>query len=137
FVDDEHVRARFASILPTKALPFDQRVEELMKTETTRDAAEVRAEKLGNMSESVMTEAFKGGTIPDPKRILSNVDCPSMVILGDPSKGGVVDWADRARLRELLRDSKILEWHEVGHGPHYDAPDRFVTAVSDFLQTLS
>lgn len=138
FVDDEDVRFRFASTLTTKALPFDQRVEELMKPiNTTREAATVRAENYGNMSESVMTELFKGGTPYPSEDLLPKVACPTLVILGNPSRGGVVDWTDKARLQRLLKDSTILEWPEVGHSIHAEAPERFVTAVSDFLQQLA
>ncbi len=138
FIDVDHMRAWFVTILPMKALPVDERVEELMKTmKMARDAAEVRAEKLGNMSESVMTVAFEGGSIYNPEDLLSKVDCPTLVIIGNVSKGGVVDWTGRARLQRLLKGSKILEWPDVGHGVHTEAPDRFIATVSDFLQGLS
>ena len=92
-----------------KALPVDERVEELMKTmKMARDAAEARAEKLGNMSESVMTVAFYRGSIYKPEDLLSKIDCPTLVIIGNVSKGGVVDWTGRARLQRLLKGSKIL-----------------------------
>ena len=135
FIDDDHMRPRFASKLPMKALPVDDWVEELTKTmKMARDAAEVRAEKLGNMSESVMTVAFEGGSIYNPEDLLSKVDCPTLVIIGNVSKGGVVDWTGRARLQRLLKGSKILERPDVGHGIHAEAPDRFIATVSDFSE---
>ena len=138
FVNDDGVRARFASTLTTKALPFDQRVEELMKTmKTTREAATVRAENYGNMSENVMTELFKGGTTYYAEDLLPKVARPALVIVGNPFRGGVVDWTDQARLRRLLKGSEILEWPNVGHSIHAEVPERFVTAVSGFLQRLS
>ena len=98
FIDDDHMRARFASKRPMNALPVDDWVEELMKTmKMSRDATEVRTEKLGNMSESVMTVAFEGGSIYNPEDLLSKVDCPTLVIIGNVSKGGVVDWTGQAR----------------------------------------
>ena len=138
FIDVDHMRAWFVTILPMKALPVDERVEELMKTmKMVRDAAEARAEKLGNMSESVMTVAFYRGSIYKPEDLLSKIDCPTLVIIGNVSKGGVVDWTGRARLQRLLKGSKILEWPDVGHGVHTEAPDRFIATVSDFLRGLS
>jgi pimeloyl-ACP methyl ester carboxylesterase len=138
FIDDDHMRARFASKRPMNALPVDDWVEELMKTmKMSRDATEVRAEKLGNMSESVMTVAFEGGSIYNPEDLLSKVDCPTLVIIGNVSKGGVVDWTGHARLQRLLKGSKILERPDVGHGIHTEAPDRFIATVSDFLRGLS
>ena len=89
------------------------------------------------MSESVMTVAFEGGSIYNPEDLLSKVDCPTLVIIGNVSKGGVVDWTGRARLQRLLKSSKILERPDVGHGIHTEASDRFIATVSDFLRGLS
>lgn len=131
-----YTRAAFA--LTVKALPFDQRVERLMKpTSMPHEVAITLAENYGNMSESVVTELAKGGTIYRPEDVLPNVSCSTLVILGNPTIDAVVEWSDRTRLRRLLKGSRILDWPEVGHNIHRDAPERFVTAVSDFLQTLS
>jgi pimeloyl-ACP methyl ester carboxylesterase len=136
--DEDAPRVRFASVLTVKALPFDDRIEELMKTmNIAREAATIRAENLENMSESVMTELFAGGSSYRPDDLLPKVARPTLVILGNPNKGGVVDWTDRPRLQRLLEGSKILEWPEVGHGIHSEAPERFIATVSDFLKTLS
>ena len=138
FVTDDHVRTRFASILTTKSLPFDQRVEELMKSmNTTREVATVRAENYGNMSESVMTELLEGGTTLHAEDLLPKVARPTLVIVGNSARGGVVDWTDKARLQRLIKGSEILEWPDVGHSIHAEAPERFIKAVSDFLQRLS
>jgi pimeloyl-ACP methyl ester carboxylesterase len=32
-----------------------------------------------------------------------------------------------------IRESHLLEWDDVGHAPHLEAPDRFYTVVLDFL----
>jgi pimeloyl-ACP methyl ester carboxylesterase len=89
------------------------------------------------MSESVMTGLFEGGTSYSPDELLPKIECPTLVILGNPNRGGVVDWTERPRIQRLLKGSKILEWPEVGHGIHAEAPERFIATVSDFLKTLS
>ena len=135
--NEDAPRARFASVLSIKAMPFEQRVEELMKTmNLTRDAATVRAGNYGNMSEGVMNDLLAGGSAYSADNLLPKVARPTLVILDNPNKGGAVDWTDRPRLQRLLKGSKILEWPEVGHGIHSEAPERFITTVSDFLQTL-
>ena len=109
-----------------------------MKTmNITRDAATVRAGNYGNMSEGVMNDLLAGGSAYSADNLLPKVARPTLVILGNPNRGGVVDWADRPRLQRLLKGSKILEWPEVGHGIHTEAPDRFIATVSDFLRGLS
>ena len=134
FIDDDHMRARFASKRPMNALPVDDWVEELMKTmKMSRDATEVRTEKLGNMSESVMTVALEGGSIYNPEDLLSKVDCPTLVIIGNVSKGGVVDWTGRARLQRLLKGSKILERPDAVTASTQRRP----TASSQRFQTSS
>jgi pimeloyl-ACP methyl ester carboxylesterase len=131
-------RTRFASVLTLKALPLDQRIEELMKTmNIDRMAATIRANNYGNMIESVLTETFAGGVAYLSDELLPKIPCPTLVILGNPNRGGVVDWAERPRLQRLLKGSKILEWPEVGHSIHAEAPERFIATVSDFLKTLS
>jgi len=136
--DEDGPRNRFAPVLTLKALPLDQRIEELMKTmNIDRVAATIRANNYGNMIESVLTETFAGGVAYVPDDLLPKVACPTLVILGNPNRGGVVDWTERPRLQRLLKGSKILEWPEVGHGIHSEAPERFIATVSDFLKTLS
>ena len=103
----------------------------------TRDAATVRAGNYGNMSEGVRNDLLAGGSAYSADNLLPKVARPTLVILGNPNKGGAVDWTDRPRLQRLLKGSKILEWPEVGHGIPSEAPERFITTVSDFLQTLS
>ena len=136
--NEDAPRARFASVLSIKAMPFEQRVEELMKTmNITRDAATVRAGNYGNMSEGVMNDLLAGGSAYSADNLLPKVARPTLVILGNPNKGGVVDWTDRARLQRLLKGSKILERPDVGHGIHTEASERFIATVSDFLRGLS
>jgi pimeloyl-ACP methyl ester carboxylesterase len=136
--NEDAPRTRFASVLAIKALPIDQRIEELMKTmNISREAATVRADNYGSMSESVMTGLLEGGTSYRPDELLPKIECSTLVILGNPNRGGVVDWTERPRIQRLLKGSKILEWPEVGHGIHAEAPDRFIATVSDFLKTLS
>jgi pimeloyl-ACP methyl ester carboxylesterase len=138
FLTEGALYTRVAFALTLKVLPFDQRVERLMKpTNMPREAAVIRAENYGNMSEGVVAELAKGGPIYRAEDVLPKVSCPTLVILGNPTIDAVVEWSDRTRLRRLLKGSRILDWPEVGHNIHRDTPERFVTAVSDFLQTLS
>jgi pimeloyl-ACP methyl ester carboxylesterase len=85
----------------------------------------------------VVTGLAKEGTIYRPEDVLPKVSCPTLIILGNPTIDAVVEWSDRTRLRRLLKSARILDWPEVGHNIHRDAPERFITAVSDFLQALS
>jgi pimeloyl-ACP methyl ester carboxylesterase len=102
-----------------------------------RAAAVSRAESLEAMSERVLVELLEGSTHYSADEVLPEVACPVLVILGNPSRGGVVDWVDRPRLQRLLKGASVLEWPDVGHGIHSEQPERFVGELRAFFDTLS
>ncbi|MQG57575.1 MAG: alpha/beta hydrolase [SAR202 cluster bacterium] len=130
--------SRFKPTLEAKRLPFDQRVDALMASmRIDREAATVRAESLGAMSEQVLVELVEGETAYRAEVLLPKVSCPVLAVLGNPSRGGVVDWANRPRLQRLMRRATIVEWPDVGHGIHSEQPQRFVAEIDSFFARLS
>jgi pimeloyl-ACP methyl ester carboxylesterase len=138
FQNPDTPHSRFTPILATRRMPMDLRVETLISDlGIDRAAATSRAESLDSMSEQVLVELLEGSTGYRPDDLLPKLACPALVILGDPSRGGVVDRADRPRLQHLLGDASIFEWSEVGHGIHVAQPERFIGELQVFLSTLS
>ena len=136
--DPDDRGSRFAPILAARRMPMDDRVEAFMARDgMDRAAATVRAERLEAMNEQVLVELLEGSTSYRPDDVFPHVACPALVILGNPSRGGVVDWMDRPRLQRLLKGASILEWPDVGHGIHSQQPDRFVDELRAFFDTLS
>ena len=135
--DRDATIARVTPTLAAKRMPFEQRVDALMESmDIDRDHATVRAESLEAMSEQVLVELLEGETAYRPEDILPKVTCPTLAILGNPTAGGVVDWANRPRLEGLLRDATIVEWPDVGHLIHFAEPDRFVAEIDEFFRRL-
>ncbi|MEC9278450.1 MAG: alpha/beta hydrolase [Chloroflexota bacterium] len=147
FVDDdlETLRERFATTLDTKALPFEEKVKSFMEgalqgppktMPITREAAEYKSKNLEDMADAVITELRKGGTTYKAESVFPRISCPCLVMLGDPSLGGVVELKHRNRLNSILKTAKILELPDVGHGVHSDAEKDFVRFSKDFIASL-
>ena len=135
--DHQATRSRFVPVLEMKRMPYAQRLEIMMKEQGMgHDAAVVRADNLELLSESVLLELLQGVTAYKPADYFPRVSCPSMVILGNPELGAVVDVEDRPRLRSLLPQARVIEWDDVGHGIHAEQPERFVSEVKGFLSEL-
>ncbi len=130
--------SRFKPTLEAKRMPFDQRVDALMRSmRIDKEAATIRAESLEAMSEQVLVELVERETAYRAEVLLPNVSCPALAVLGNPSRGGVVDWANRPRLQRLMRRAMIVEWPDVGHLIHIEQPERFVAEIDSFFGRLS
>ena len=72
---------------------------------------------------------------PDYTQIVSAIEVPILLVIG--GSAGVVSpdvAADLQRLNPRLQVEQILE---VGHGLHYDQPERFAVVVKSFLRSIS
>lgn len=135
--DRSHTPSRFAPVLEVKRRPYEERVKFAIESQgRSPEAARQYAEDLEALSEHVLLELLAGGTAYSADDWFPKVSCPSLVILGNTERGGVVDVKDRARLRNLLKDTKLVEWDDVGHGIHREQPARFVNEVKAFLKGL-
>ena len=136
--DPYNPRSMFTPVLEARRMPMNLRVEALMdRMSIDRTAATLRAKSLEAMSEQVLVELLEGSTHYRPDDVLPKVACPALVILGNPSRGGVVDWDDRPRLQRLLKGASVVEWPEVGHLIHSEQPERFIGELRAFFGTLS
>ena len=102
----------------------------------SRENAEIRSKNLEMMSENVISELLKGDTTYDSRSVFPKISCPVLVVLGDPTLGGVVELSSRDILASLLPKSKILEWTGVGHGVHSDKPEKFLSEIKSFLASI-
>lgn len=127
----------FDPILALKRLPYDERVKSLVeKSGLNQTAAERRATELEQMHEQVLVELIAGTTGYDTQEWFPRVDCPSLVILGNPDRGGVTIQEKRPLFKQLLKGTKIVEWDDVGHLIHFQQFDRFVAEVKSFLKSI-
>jgi N-formylmaleamate deformylase len=70
---------------------------------------------------------------PDYTKLVSAIDVPSLLVIGD---AGVVSLATAAELQRLNPRLQVEQIPEAGHGLHYDQPERFAAVVKSFLCPL-
>ncbi len=136
---EDHARTldRFRPVLALKRMAYEVRLARLVDAMNgDQRAAQRRADSLEAMAEQVLVELLAGDNAYRPDDWFPRVSCPSLVILGNTEKGAVVRGEDRPRLTSLLRDSRLVEWDDVGHGIHTEQPQRFVAEVRAFLDSL-
>ncbi|MCH7646943.1 MAG: alpha/beta hydrolase, partial [Nitrospinae bacterium] len=128
---------RFEPVLALKRMRYEERLARLVDAlNGDRRAAQRRADSLETMAEQVLVELLAGDNAYRPDDWFPRVSCRSLVILGNTDKGAVVRGEDRPRLTSLLRDTRLVEWEDVGHGIHAEQPQRFVAEVRAFLDSL-
>jgi N-formylmaleamate deformylase len=71
---------------------------------------------------------------PDYTRLVSAIDVPSLLVIGDT---GVVSPAMAAELQRINPKFQVEQIREAGHGLHYDQPKRFAAVIQSFLVQLA
>ena len=81
--------------------------------------------------------AFDVLTPPNPNymQVMSAIEIPSLLVIGGPA--GVVSPEVAADLQRLNPRLRVEQIPEVGHGLHYDQPERFAVIVKSFLRSFS
>ena len=72
---------------------------------------------------------------PDYMQVVSGIEIPSLLVIGGPA--GVVSPAVAADLQRVNRRLQVEQIPEVGHGLHYDQPERFAVLVKTFLHSIA
>ena len=63
----------------------------------------------------------------------SKIDCPVLLMHGNPEKGGIMDAAEAARVAALIPQVEVVNWPHTGHNMHIARNFDFVKAVRRFL----
>jgi N-formylmaleamate deformylase len=71
---------------------------------------------------------------PDYMQVVSAIEVPSLLVIG--GSAGVVSPAVAADLQRLNPRLQVEQIPEVGHGLHYDQPERFAVVVKAFLSSI-
>ncbi len=69
---------------------------------------------------------------PDYRQLVSAIDVPSLMIIGDK---GVVSSAVAGELQRLNPKFQFVQIQDAGHGIHFDQPERFASVVRTFLSS--
>jgi pimeloyl-ACP methyl ester carboxylesterase len=80
----------------------------------------------------IESEMFDGF---DPDTVLSNIECPVLLLQADPDQGGVVTDEAAERIRSGVVDCTHVKF-DVGHSIHKEAPIEFRRSLFDFLDTI-
>ncbi len=70
---------------------------------------------------------------PDYNQLVSVIDVPSLLVFGDK---GVVSSIVAKELQRLNQRFQVDQIPEVGHGLHYDQPERFAAIVRSFIRSI-
>ncbi|MFC3282084.1 alpha/beta fold hydrolase [Litchfieldella rifensis] len=91
----------------------------------------LRAEWLHTCFEPAIVQAFEEFHSVDIHQDLPGIDVPTLLICA--GKGGVIQDADKAEIRELLPSIHITTAENAGHMIPWDDYEGFFTAFGDFL----
>jgi len=80
--------------------------------------------------------AFDVLTPPNPNymQVVSAIEIPGLLVIG--GSAGVVSPEVAADLQRLNPRLQVEQIPEVGHGLHYDQPERFAAVVKSFLRSI-
>ena len=80
--------------------------------------------------------AFDVLTPPNPNymQVVSAIEVPGLLVIG--GSAGVVSPEVAADLQRLNPRLQVEQIPEVGHGLHYDQPERFAAVVKSFLRSI-
>jgi pimeloyl-ACP methyl ester carboxylesterase len=70
---------------------------------------------------------------PDYKKLVSAIDVPSLLIIGDKS---VVSSVVAEELQRLNPRFEVDQIPKAGHGLHYDQPGHFAAVVGSFIRSI-
>jgi pimeloyl-ACP methyl ester carboxylesterase len=71
---------------------------------------------------------------PDYMQVVSGIEVPSLLVIG--GSAGVVSRDVAADLQRVNLRLQVEQIPEVGHGLHYDQPERFAAIVKSFLRSI-
>ena len=121
----------------------DELAAALVDLQPDRDAAALRARatSLSQLDPDVLTlileDRAKEGYDLDAR--LQLINCPVLLLQGDPTLGGALEDVDAQRAAGLLARGTYVRMPEVGHGIHVAGqgqPSAFCRVVHDFLESL-
>jgi pimeloyl-ACP methyl ester carboxylesterase len=70
---------------------------------------------------------------PDYRQLVRAIDVPSLLVFGDK---GVVSSVVAEELQRLNPRFQVDKIPEVGHGLHYDQPERFAAVIGSFIRSI-
>ena len=131
-------RAGMAWMEPFRLLPREEAIAQVGRQSPgwTREECEAFADGQREVSIDLLTDGAMGYTF-DWRERLSRIQCPTLVLGGDPAASAFrpsgFDDAAAEEARGRLAHGTVVKIPNAGHMVHLDQPERFVEVVEDFL----
>jgi len=101
-----------------------------------RDRASLRwsAECLTQLDPDVLSPVIEGRWLDgyDVASILSRVQCPALLLAGDPTAGGALTASDAEATEAALSSCQTVHFSGVGHQLHRERPEEVLAALHAF-----
>ncbi len=75
---------------------------------------------------------MKGFQPTDYSNELVRIVIPSLILWGDKDKVSTIE--DQTELHEKLKQSSFIRYHNIGHAPHWEQPERVANDINAFLE---
>jgi 3-oxoadipate enol-lactonase len=127
---------RFADLREVKNLPTDELVTFLAFMRPDRDEAEWRREaEWLHMTADGAFDAAISGTVGEQhlETVLPRIHQPFLILQADPKAGAALSDEMAAYALARMPQAQIVHFPGSSHTIAHDQPERFVTAVRDFL----
>ena len=112
-------------------------IKQLIAEQNARYAPEV-VERLATMQFRMDPGLMRGrGTRSEEERsydeMYAAINCPVLLMHGNPEKGGIMDDAEASRMESIIPDVRVVSWQHTGHNLHVARNFDFVKVVRRFL----
>jgi non-heme chloroperoxidase len=131
--DQSEVFPFFEDRLKLRLLPYDKRVQALQTGNTTSEQTIQGANSLETVHPAVLHEFINGKAHYDSKLLFPNIECPTLLMVGDKNFGSVVAPYHIDLICSQIKNVTVSKWRNVGHGIHDLEPEKFSKAIIEFI----
>jgi pimeloyl-ACP methyl ester carboxylesterase len=96
----------------------------------------LRLDSIAMMKPKALEDALAKSLEWDTDQILERLQCPLMMITGNPDLGAVISTEESARVTDLVSDSRVLQFDDVGHLIHDERLDAWLSALNDWIERV-
>ncbi|ASZ12570.1 alpha/beta hydrolase [Chitinophaga pendula] len=116
------------------SMSLDELIADARKRHPKRSAEVIELFARARLQTSMVAFDILRPPNPDYKQLVSTIDIPSLLVVGDKGVVSVAVTEDLLRLNTRLLFTQISE---AGHGLQMDQPERFSAAVKTFLDSVT
>ncbi|MEM7345719.1 MAG: alpha/beta hydrolase [Chloroflexota bacterium] len=126
--------------LVTETNVFEDQLEQFAVISPELNNVSLRAQvtSLRQVDPALLLDGARDQIFPDffISEVLPNIQCPALLIRGNPSLGGVIEEEHSLQAIHLLPKATHIFVPDMGHNLHREQPQRYFTLVSQFIETI-